>query len=125
MAMINCKECNEEISMEAKACPKCGQPNKEVIFFAFGISFVLFAGLIQFFYGGGLEKQVAKDLNDIHKQVASEALTIYYTAEREGSPIDVCVQAGIVSAAYLQANDETNYRTWKSREKRDCLAAGL
>lgn len=26
MAMINCKDCNAEISDEAKSCPKCGRP---------------------------------------------------------------------------------------------------
>lgn len=30
MAMIQCKECGEEISGKAKCCPKCGAPNDEV-----------------------------------------------------------------------------------------------
>jgi len=38
---------------------------------------------------------------------------------------DVCVHAGLVAAAYLQAKDEENYREWKATEKTDCVAAGL
>jgi hypothetical protein len=35
------------------------------------------------------------------------------------------VQAGMVSAAYLQANDSFNYNQWKATEKSDCRAAGM
>jgi hypothetical protein len=35
------------------------------------------------------------------------------------------VQAGIVSAAFLQAQDETNYQKWKTIEKNDCARAGI
>jgi len=38
---------------------------------------------------------------------------------------EICVQAGMVSAAYLQANDEPNYQKWKAIEKTDCKTAGL
>jgi len=49
----------------------------------------------------------------------------YNIAARQGDPIQMCVQAGLVSAGYLQANDEANYRKWKSKQKADCAAAGL
>jgi len=39
--------------------------------------------------------------------------------------IDVCVQAGIVSSAYLQAQDEPNYRKWKAVQKSDCAKANV
>jgi len=33
----------------------------------------------------------------------------YEIAARHGGAIDVCVQAGLVTAAYLQAKDESHY----------------
>lgn len=78
-----------------------------------------------YFFGGGLEKQAANNLQKIHNQVANDAVKQYEIAKRNGSPIDVCVQAGMVSAAYLQAKDETNYPRWKQTEKSDCERAGL
>ena len=35
------------------------------------------------------------------------------------------VQAGFVAAAYLQAQDTTQYNFWKSIESVDCSAAGM
>jgi predicted nucleic acid-binding Zn ribbon protein len=29
MALVNCKECNKEISSSAKVCPECGNPIAE------------------------------------------------------------------------------------------------
>lgn len=50
MALINCKECNQEISEKAKECPKCGYKNKSssgclnfigyLVFFIFVIIFL-------------------------------------------------------------------------------------
>jgi hypothetical protein len=31
MALVNCPECGETISSEARACPTCGKPAKAVI----------------------------------------------------------------------------------------------
>ena len=67
-----------------------------------------------FFLGGGLEGKVADD-----------AVKEYEIAKRNGTKMDVCVQAGLVTAAYLQAKDEDKYREWKATEKADCTAAGL
>lgn len=30
MALVNCRECNAEVSAEAKTCPKCGISNPAV-----------------------------------------------------------------------------------------------
>jgi hypothetical protein len=59
------------------------------------------------------------------KQVVNDSIKEYNIASRSGSSMDACVHAGIVAAAYLQAKDETNYRSWKSREEGDCRRAGL
>jgi hypothetical protein len=42
----------------------------------------------------------------------------YEIANRHGSKIDICVHAGLVAAAYLQAKDESNYQRWKSVERK-------
>lgn len=62
---------------------------------------------------------------DIHSQVAADAVAQYEIAKRQGDPIQVCVQAGLVSAAYLQAKDEPHYMAAKTTEKADCARAGM
>jgi hypothetical protein len=64
-------------------------------------------------------------LSDAYKQVSSDAVEQYNIAARNGSPMDKCVRAQMVSAAYIQAKDETNYKIWKQKEKSNCKAAGL
>jgi len=61
----------------------------------------------------------------IYKQVINDSLQQYFIAKKQGDKIQICVQAGLVSASYLQAKDETNYIKWKSIEKDDCYKAGL
>lgn len=78
-----------------------------------------------FYFGGGLEQQAAENMREIEKKVAIDAVRQYDIAKRNGTAIDACVQAGMVSAAFLQANDEPNYAQWKQTEKSDCAAAGL
>lgn len=60
----------------------------------------------------------------IHHKVASDAVQQYEMVKRNGSPTDLCHQAQMVSAAYLQAKDEQEYQKWKGIEKDDCIAAG-
>lgn len=62
---------------------------------------------------------------DIDRKVTSDAVRQFEIAKRNGNPIDVCVQAMGVSAAYLQANDESNYASWKDVERQACRAAGM
>jgi|ERR1035437_219781 hypothetical protein len=80
---------------------------------------------IWYFWGGGMDKQVQTSMQEIENKVASDAVEQYRIAERQGDKMQICVQAGFVSAAYLQAKDEANYRTWKETEKQTCAAAGL
>jgi hypothetical protein len=53
------------------------------------IAFVIFALTLLYFYGGGLEDQVAGD-----------AIKQYEIAKRSGNQVDAYVHAGIVAAAY-------------------------
>ena len=66
-----------------------------------------------------------KYLQNIHNQVIIDSLNQYQIVKRNGTPIDACVQAGLVSASYLQAQKESEYREWKSIESSDCKAAGV
>lgn len=74
---------------------------------------------------GGCDQLAEQQMDNIYDQVSSDAVEQYEIAKRQGDPIQVCVQAGFVAAAYLQAKNETNYSTWKTIEKADCARAGL
>jgi hypothetical protein len=65
-------------------------------------------------------------LRGIYAKVATDAVEQYEMVQRnKGSAMDLCAQAGLVSAAYLQAKDEEHYRTWKATEKKHCASAGV
>ena len=128
MAMIKCEECGENISKKAKECPKCGHPNKKAEHLSGWqvIGTLFFVGIaFWFFAGGGLEHQAAKELQKIENQVAEDSVKEYNIAKSQGDAIQICVQAGMVAAAYLQANDRVNYNKWKAIEKSDCRVAGM
>lgn len=88
-------------------------------------SVVVFIGILWYFFGGGLEKQAANDMQQIENQVALDAEEQYDIAKRGGDKIQTYVQAGLVAAAYLQAKDETNYNKWKEIEKEEAKNAGM
>jgi hypothetical protein len=126
--MIKCSSCGTEISPKAATCPKCGHPNDKAkrLSGAQVLGYLAVGGLIiWWFAGGGLENQAAHEMQKIENQVATDALNQYQIAKREGNAMQVCVQAGLVSAAYLQAKDESNYRVWKETEGADCRRAGV
>ena len=68
--------------------------------------------------GGALT--AAPAMADINRQVINDALEQYRIAERSGDKNQICVQAGFVAAAYLQAKDEANFRTWNDRKTKIC-----
>jgi len=126
MALQACHECGANISSEAKTCPQCGVAPKNKTNTTSGIIGAVFAaGILWFYFGGGLEKQAAKDMSRIQADVASDMTKQYNIAKTSGNAIDVCVHAGMVSAAYLQAKDDANYAKWKRIESRDCETAGM
>jgi hypothetical protein len=64
-------------------------------------------------------------MQEIADKVASDAVDQYRITAKSGGPMDRCVQAGMVSAAFLQAKNDTQYSTWKKIERKDCNAAGV
>ncbi len=128
MALIKCEECGESISKKAKECPKCGHPNKKADHLSGGqvLGALFFGGIaLWYFAGGGLDHQAAKQMQKIEDQVAADSVKEYNVAKTQGDVMQICVQAGFVSAAYLQAKDQANYNKWKAIEQSDCRAAGV
>lgn len=134
-----CPFCAELIQNEAKICRFC---NREVAAphdanhesfkmtkdpnAGGGILFLLIlAGWAWWNFGGGLNMKVESDMQNIHNSVAADFEKQYEIASRSGNAMDACVQAGIVSAAYLQAKDDASYQKWKDIEKSDCARAGI
>jgi hypothetical protein len=67
----------------------------------------------------------ADELSSIHRQVAQDAVAQFQIAKRGGDGTQTCVHAGMVAAAFLQAQDESAYRKWLAIEKQECAAAGV
>jgi len=67
------------------------------------ISIIVIVISIWYFYGGGVEREVASD-----------EIKQYEMCMRNNDYINASVHAGIVSAAYQQAGDEGNYRKWNT-----------
>jgi ribosomal protein L40E len=126
--IIKCEACGADISNQAEKCPHCGHPNKKVKK-PVGCLQVI-GGLVVFlmvigFLAGGNDKLAKHEMQKIENQVADDAVAQYNIAKKQGDKIQICVQAGFVSAAYLQAKDDANYNQWKTTQKQDCKAAGM
>jgi len=65
-------------------------------------------------------------MKKITRKVADDQIKRFEIAQKNGgSVMDVCVQAGLVTAALLQDQDARRYADWKQIEKRTCKEAGL
>ena len=91
-----------------------------------GIVSLIFLGIIfWYFWGGGLEIQTGQKLDEIKKQVSADFVQQYQIAKQQGDKIQICVQAGLVSAGYLQEHNSSEYSKWKAIESEDCAKAGM
>jgi hypothetical protein len=72
-----------------------------------------------------VDRRTKAQMQRIHVDVAKDAWAQYDIAVKHGSPMDICVHAGLAAAAYLQAKNESAYQQWKAIERRRCAAAGL
>ena len=80
---------------------------------------------ISFIFDGVSEESIKKDIDRIENQVAMEAVEKYEIAKRNGNDMDAYVQASMAAAAFLEANDEENYKKWKEIEKQEAKKVGL
>jgi len=71
------------------------------------------------------KKEVDKLDMKINSQVVDEALKEFEIVKKGGDKMEICVRAGFVAEAYLQAKDEAKYTEWKKTEKDLCKAAGM
>ena len=119
----------------AAAAPASSSTNVGQIFTGI-IGVAVAIGWAWWYFGGGYEQEVERTMQDINQQAAQELRRIerdvaadsvkeYEIAKRSGSAMDAYVHAGMVCAAYLQANDETNYRKWKKIEREEGIRAGM
>jgi hypothetical protein len=66
-------------------------------------------------------KAQAKMVDNLRIQ---EATRNFETAQRAGDPLDICVKAKLVAAAYDDARETVNAEAWRAREHEACdLAA--
>lgn len=119
-----CKNCGKEVPDKSLVCPFCAMPISDILKpistnpAINGVVGLIIFGVI--FYGG-----YNFLTNGIKNSVASDAVKQYEIAKQQGDKTQICVEASMVSAAYLQAKDQENYNKWKTIEKNDCKSAGL
>lgn len=128
-----CPNCKKQLADNAKACPQCGYDFKsekkktQNPIFSLILVFIL-AGFIYMglsYMTAPSSSMVQDQIQNINNSVADDAVAQYNIAKQQGDKIQICVQAGIVSSAYLQAQDQANYNKWKAIQSADCKAAGV
>jgi hypothetical protein len=64
-------------------------------------------------------------MRSAYEDAGSEVVRQYRVALKRQNNAELCVIAGMISAVYAQAHDESAALAWKDQEGRDCSAAGL
>lgn len=75
---------------------------------------------IWYFFGGGIEQQASADIQTAKNQIATDYAAQYEIAKKGGDISDICAQAQLAAASFLQSQDEANYKKWKAIESKDC-----
>lgn len=127
MSLTKCGACGAAMSKKAAACPACGHPNETAnhlsgmqVLGGLALAAAAIWWMANRDAGTGLPAAVS-----ISGQVARDAVKEYEIAKRGNDPATVCAQASIVTAAYLQANMEAEFKRWQEIEQVDCRAAGV
>lgn len=72
------------------------------------------------------KEETQATINSLHEQTARDLEQQYAELQRTGaSQMDLCVRAGFVAEAYLQANASTAFEKWQNIENNHCQKAGL
>lgn len=137
---VKCPYCSEDINASAKKCKHCGEflvgndkadaklrtekiKKKHPILYS--ICVVALFGAIYYGVTSFVNNQARDEGKTIMNQVADDAVKQYDIAKQGGDKSQICVQAGLVVAGYLQAQDSANYQKWQQIKSADCAAAGL
>ncbi len=122
MANIKCENCGNDISSKASSCPMCGHPNEKDYCISMGEQFVFLIIAIGIIWGVvmGLEMHFENKKVDIYEQVALDAVEQYNIVKQAEEHAKICLHARIVTAAYLQTNDEAKIQQWKAIEEDEC-----
>ena len=125
MALKKCKDCRKEYSDDSAKCIHCGANNPKNVMTQ-AITALLFVVLfLWLFVFGGFDFWTESSMDDIYQQVAKDAEEQFRISLTGEDKIQICVQAGLVSAAHLQAKNGEEYRRWKQLEDRACAVAGI
>lgn len=144
MELVPCEACGRRISPMAASCPQCGHPQtfkapEEVVPVPEAkpktdgsappiVNTIVMVSVLVVVWSFWPKDKKPESVQPVPKpfmeqvrdKVATDAVREYGIAKRQGDPIQICVQAGMVAAAYLQAQDEKKYREWKQTQERDC-----
>lgn len=72
------------------------------------------------------EKEAVDEITkQVNNKVITEELKKYKMVEKTGTKIEICIQAQMVTQAYLQAGNEEKYKEWHDTQESDCYLAGL
>lgn len=63
---------------------------------------------------------IAQAVATPEQQVVDQMIQRYRMVVNSGTMLDLCTQAGMVKAAYLQAADQRGYANWTQQEKEIC-----
>jgi hypothetical protein len=76
--------------------------------------------VIHIFYemGGGSKSS----MHEMQEQVADDQVRQWLAVSKDPNhtQIEVCVHAGLVAQAYLQAGDDDQYHKWEKKAKDEC-----
>ena len=125
---MECPNCKKLLADNAKSCPECGydftEKKKKNPFL--GCLGSIVGVFVVFSILGAIGLNSSEEfMKNVEQSVALDQEQQYQIAKNQGDKMQICVQAGLVSAAYLQANDQENFNKWKAIETKDCRAAGL
>lgn len=73
----------------------------------------------------GCDQMAQKQMDNIYNQVIQDSIDQYNIVKSNDNKMDMCVHAGMVKAAMLQAKDDAGYTEWDTIEKNDCEQAGM
>lgn len=73
----------------------------------------------------GCTSPAEQQQEDVHREVIQDAITQYEKVKKTNDQMEICVYAGVVTAAYVQASLKQEAQKWKAIEDQDCKKAGI